>query len=212
MRPQPSNKPLENDAARAGLELPGRVNVPLFRTVIDQLADERRWVVLNLGAAFPQTINLLRPYRCRLDIANLAEEIDTVKPLLESEDSDGLASCIEQLLPDHPCEPTDVVFCWDFLNYMESSVMTQLMAAIAERCRPGALLHALIAYSQPLMQEQPGQFAPVDEGQLVCLSDAKPSRIAPRYSTEDLRRCMPGFSVDRVRLLGNGMQEYLFVR
>jgi len=35
-------------------------------------------------------------------------------------------------------------------------------------------------------------------------------RIAPRYSPEDLGQWMPAFSVERARLLANGMQEYLF--
>jgi hypothetical protein len=35
-------------------------------------------------------------------------------------------------------------------------------------------------------------------------------RPAPRYTPEDLARCMPRYSVERGRLLRNGMQEFLF--
>ena len=66
---------------------------------------------------------------------------------------------------------------------------------------------------RPTYPESPRiQEVPVDEGHLLNASTAKPSRIAPRYSTEDLRLCLPDFSIERVRLLGNGMQEYLFRR
>ena len=43
-------------------------------------------------------------------------------------------------------------------------------------------------------------------------STAQPGRErpAPRYSPEDLARCMPRYSVERGRLLRNGMQEFLF--
>ncbi len=102
------------------------------------------------------------------------------------------------------------MFCWDFLNYLERGALTALMASIAVRCRPGAFVHALIVYSERLMQQRPGQFAPVDERHLLNLSASKPVRSAPRYSPEDLRSCMPDYTVERVRLLSNGMQEYLF--
>jgi hypothetical protein len=38
----------------------------------------------------------------------------------------------------------------------------------------------------------------------------QPTRNAPRYTPEDLSQCMPRYSVERARLLRNGMQEYLF--
>ena len=96
------------------------------------------------------------------------------------------------------------------MNYLNRSALTALMAITAARCRPGAFVHALIVYSEPLMQQQPGQFAPVDDGHLQNLSAGKPARIAPRYSPDDLHTCMPNFTIERVRLLSNGMQEYLF--
>ena len=209
MRAPSSSKPLGAASARAEPEASAIVNASLFRTLIESLGEDRRWVVLNLAGAQPQTIKLLSRYRCRLDIADLADGIDA---LSESDDPDQLVIDVEEVLPAYPGEPTDVVLCWDFMNYMERSVLTAMMAIIAARCRSGALVHALISYSQPLMQERPGQFVPVDEGHLKNLAESKPSRYAPRYSTDDLRSCMPDFSVERVRLLGNGMQEYLFVR
>jgi hypothetical protein len=209
MRVHGSSNPLGAGSARPELETSAVVNVSLFSALVERLAEERRWVVLDLGAAQPQTIALLSPYRCRLDIGDIAEGVDG---LGDSGEEDQLSDDVAALLPAHPGELTDIVFCWDFLNYMDKSVMSALMANIAARCRPGALVHALIAYSQPLMQQRPGQFVPIDQGHLRDVSGEEPSRIAPRYSTEDLKACMPDFSVDRMRLLGNGMQEYLFLR
>ena len=200
------------DTASSGANMPGRVNVLLFRSLIRQLMEDRRWVILNLGAALPQTIDLVTPYRCRMDIANLADSIDKVNAPVDSEDPDHFTERVDALLPDHAGELTDAVFCWDFLNYLDRGVLTKLMSVIAGRCRRGALLHALIAYSHPLMEKVPGRFAPLDEGHLVSLANTAPSRISPRYSTDDLRACMTDFSVERVRLLSNGMQEYLFLR
>ncbi len=170
---------------------------------------DRRWVVLDLGAARPQTIKLLGRYRCRLDIANLEEGIET---LATASDSTETTDTVQSLLPSCGPEKTDITFCWDFLNYFERDALTSLMASIAARSRPGAFVHALIVYSENLMNDQPGKFVPVDEGCLLNEAKSAPSIVAPRYSTEDMNLCLPEFSIERARLLSNGMQEYLFRR
>ena len=183
------------------------INVPLFRSLIQALAEDRRWVVLDLGAARPQTIALLSRYRCRLDIADLGDAAETRAGQGESVHwaESGLS-----LRGIRSPEPTDIVFCWDFLNYLEPDQLTTLMASIATRCGSGALVHALIVYSDRRMQQWPGQWVPIDDGSLLNLSTAPPERRAPRYSHEDLRSSMPTYAIERVRLLANGMQEYLF--
>lgn len=207
MRAHRLSDPLGAATARAQHETPSTINVPLFRSLIEALAENRRWVVLDLGPARPQTIALLNGFRCRLDIADLG---DMVAAGVGREES---VQCVEPALPlggTRSQEPADMVFCWDFLNYLEPGPLATLMASVAARCRPGALVHALIVYSDRLMQQWPGQFVPTDAGSLRNLSTAAPARNAPRYSHEDLRSCMPGYAIERVRLLGNGMQEYLF--
>ncbi len=200
-----SSDPLGAATARAQFEAPATVNAPLLQSLISKLAEDRRWIILDLGAARPQTIELMNRFRCRLDIADLADTLDTLNA---AGDSDELSERAEALLPKRHAEPTDVVLCWDFLNYLERGVLSALMERVAARCRPGAFVHALIVYSER-MQPEPGQFAPVDDGHLLNLSRAKLERIAPRYSAEDLHACLPDYTVERVRLLGNGMQEYL---
>jgi len=206
MRAHSVSDPLGAATARVQFETPRTVNVPLFRSLIEVLDQDRRWVVLDLGPARPQTVALLGRFRCRLDIADLmlADSLaDTDDRVLAGE----LAAQLGAI--QHP-EPTDIALCWDFLNYLEPGQITTLMRSVAARCRPGALVHALIVYSDRLMQQCPAQLVPIDEGRLFNRSTAKPERIAPRYSPEELCNCMPGFSVERARLLTNGMQEYLF--
>lgn len=207
MRAHSVSDPLGAATARAQHETPSTINVPLFRSLIETFAEDRRWVVLDLGRARPQTIALLSRFRCRLDIADLGDTAEAWEGRGESVQCAEPALALEGI---QSREPTDVVFCWDFLNYLEPAALTTLMASIAARCRSGALVHALIVYSDRQMQQSPGQFAPIDEGRLLNLSTAKPERTAPRYSHEDLRLCMPGYATERVRLLANGMEEYLF--
>ena len=148
--------------------------------------------------------------RCCVEIADLAysggiDHLNTTKP------GPALTEAAESLFPNRlPDDAIDLVFCWDLPNYLTLSALSALMAAIGHRARPGALAHALIYYAEPDMPENPRRFVPTMDGELVDYSASSTATAAPRYSPEDLGRSMGRFVIDRARLLGNGMQEFLF--
>ena len=206
MRVNRLGEPQGAATARARHEKSTSISAPLFRSLTDQLAEDRRWVILDLGAAHPETLALLNGVRCRLDIADLTQDIERVSASIAGE-----ATSTAVTLPDvRDPEPADIVLCWDILNYLDRDALSALMAQIAARCRPGALVHALIVYSERVMHGRPGEYLPADAGTLLDSAPDAPEVLAPRYSTEALSQAMPDYTVDRVRLLSNGMQEYLF--
>jgi hypothetical protein len=186
---------------------PEALNAPLFHSLVDRLADGGRFVVLDLGAARTETVRLLGQYRCRLDIAELRDAVDT----LNAEESPRrLRELAEAALPARRRESTDLILCWDLINYLKRPALTAVMEAIAIRSRPGSLAHALVYYSARRMPQGPSCFVPLDEQRIANVGPPQPERDAPRYSPEDLAICMPRYAVDRARLLKNGMQEFLF--
>lgn len=196
------------DVVSRDVEPTRTVSVPLFNALIDSLAEDKRWVILDLGKARPQTIDLLSNFRCRVDVADLEEVV--VASLDWKNETVPAPDPVESLEAMPQTEQVDVTLTWDYLNYLSQPQITGLMTAIAKRSRPGALAHALIGYSGSVMARRPGLLAPLDEGRLIDLSTGTPDRPATRYSTEDLDRCSPGFMIERIRLLTSGMQEYLF--
>ncbi|MGI9219431.1 MAG: hypothetical protein ACR2QS_00175 [Woeseiaceae bacterium] len=84
------------------------------------------------------------------------------------------------------------------------------MAGVAARAASGTLVHALIVYADSHMPARPGNYAVLDDQQLIELSSYAQERAAPRYSPEDLQNCLAGFVMDRAALLSNGLQEFLF--
>ncbi len=183
------------------------LNAPLFHSVVDRLEDGGRWVVLDLGAARTETVALLSRFRCRLEIADLAEGVDSLNAEQTPQQQRSRA---EALLPARRREPTDIVFCWDLLNYLNRPALACLMEAIAARSRRGTLVHALVYYSARRMPARPSCFVPLDDQRLMNVAPQTAECDAPRYSPEDLALCMPRYEVDRARLLRNGMQEFLF--
>jgi hypothetical protein len=198
------------EARRVGQRLqagPEALNAPLFHSLMRRLEDGGRWVVLDLGAARGNTIQTFGHFRCRLDIVDLADGLEAVR---EETEPRVLRQRVESLLLPRAGEATDIVLCWDLINYLSEPALTAVMECIAVRCKPGALAHGLVYYSMRQMPERPGSFVPLEDQKLANLAPPGPERPAPRYSPEDLARCMPRYTVERGRLLRNGMQEFLF--
>jgi len=186
---------------------PVRFNAPLFHALIDRLETGSRCVVLDLGRARTQTVSLFSRYRCRLDVADLVDGLDSFS---SDPDPVRLQAQVEALLPTPHAESADAVLCWDVLNYLDRPALAALMSRVAVRCRPGALVHALIVYSATHMPARPGHFVPQEDHSLLDIALDRHVRAAPRYSPRDLTDALPAFTLERAMLLSNGMQEMLF--
>ena len=166
--------------------------------------------MLDFGTASTDMLALLGQSRTRAEIVDLAH-FGAIERLNTTELGPELAAVANSLLPSRrPDDAIDLVFCWDFLNYLNLDALCTLMGAIGHRARPGAFVHALIYYAERDMPEHPGRYVPTATGELVNLGEPGPKVPAPRYSPEELGRGMRPFVIDRARLLGNGMQEFLF--
>jgi hypothetical protein len=200
-------EPLGAATARAEIEHAPTVRAPLFYSLIQRMAAGQRWVVLDLGPARNETIALLGQFRCRLDIADLNQDLDRLDPALSLAQLQGL---VEAALPRRHAESADLVLCWDLLNYLPRPLLDAVMSQVAARVKPGAYAHALIAYSDRTVAERPGQFFPVSAEQLCNPVRQGRERPAIRHAPADLTASAPGLTIERAVLMANGMQEYLF--
>ena len=191
------------------LPAPGPVEfrVPLFAAIVERMFDGDRWVVLDLGTSQGRTVELLSQFRCRMDIADLPAVLDQIR---SADEETPLEPIVDAALPGRGDEPTDLVLCWDLLNYLEPRGMRALMNCLVARSRPGTLMHGLIIYTGTHMPARPGAYYPVMQDRLVNLPATLDERRAPRYSPKALEKYMQGFRAEKVRLLNNGMQEFLF--
>lgn len=183
------------------------LNAPLFRGLLQGMEDDARRVVLDLGPARSATVATFGRFRCRLEITDLG---DAIESLNAAEGPDELRARLVALLPPRRREATDVVLCWDLLNYLEPPALKGLMEEVQQRLRPGSLVHALIAYSTPRMPARPQHIVPTDDYRLVHAPVTSEERPARRYTPDELGRLMGGYVVERAMLLKNGMQEFLF--
>lgn len=186
---------------------PGALKAPLFGSLVGKLADEKRWVILDLGSAHSEIIELFSRYRCSLDIADLPTSLETLRQVDEPELLQALA---DKLIPRRKDEKVDLVLCWDLLNYLEPEAIGTLMATVATRARPGTLVHMLISFSSMHMPAQPCRYGVAGADQLVQYRVTTAQCHAPQYPPKTLEEQLPAFDLERAMLLRNGMQEYLF--
>lgn len=189
---------------------PVAFHAPLFHDLVTGLDETQRHIVLDLGTASTGMLALLGRCRCRVEILDLAffGGIDQLKAM---ETRSELANAANALVPNPlPGEPFDLVFCWDLPNYLTLEALSALMTAIGRRARPGALAHVLIVYAEHEMAKEPGRYVPNADAELIDRNARRASIEAPQYSPADLGSNMGPFVLDRARLLGNGMQEFLF--
>jgi predicted TPR repeat methyltransferase len=200
----------QNGAAGPGESVNAEpLNAPLFRSLVERLEEGERAVILDLGPAQPATVSLFSNFRCRLEIADIAEGLSSLDE--EDETPEALRNKAESLLPERRDEPTDLVLCWDLLNYLNPPALKALMTCVAERGRPGMKAHALIAYSASRMPATPNRYAPTKDYRLKVLPTTSREIDSPRYTPETLGQRLPHYRRERAMLLRNGMQEYLFV-
>ena len=184
----------------------GGVNAPLFRRLLELQSADRRAVVLDLGPARMETVALFSQFRCRLEFADLGDGLDALNA---ETDRLLLRQITEAALPRRRQEAPDIVLCWDLLNYLQRPALAALMARVAARSRPGTLVHALITYSAARMPARPDRYAALSDGRLMIQRTTSAECAAPRYTPEDLRNCLPDYTVESAMLLKNGMQEFL---
>jgi len=192
--------------SRTATAQPKQFNAPLFRSLMERINDGGRWVVLDLGAARSRTVALLSQYHCRLDVADLIDDVDGLNA---EADPAGLRHAAERMLPSPRAEATDAVLCWDILNYLKPPALNALMSRVAARGRPGTFVHALMVYSEPHMAARPGQFGLLEDHGLIDTAYSRREREAQRYTLSELTDHLPGYSIERAMLLTNGMQEIL---
>lgn len=186
---------------------PETFRAPLLGTVLERMTEGGRWVVMDLGSSQRRVLERFADIRCRMHIIDLPESLTW---LAETDSEGELLHDPVEILPADDGEPVDLVLCWDLINYCTPPMLDRLIAALAPRLAPRALLHGLIVYTETHMPDHPNAYGPGDNDELICMPTSEQRIKAPRWTPKGLEKHMRGFRSEEAKLLNNGMQEYLF--
>lgn len=181
---------------------PARFDLPLLRGWFEK-ADASPHAILDFGVVQPHLVGRMQRFGGKLRVMDIGtSDLKNVQ----------LVDRLQNEIPRHSAQQFDLILTWDFVNFFDSNQIQLLDAVLADTAARNARMHALIYSAKPEMPAKPARFSIRDSFNVTLGTDNGPTIKAPRYSPKFLEKWMTNFKVDRSRLLGNGMQEYLFQR
>ena len=180
----------------------------VLNVVYHQLHPERKYHILDLGAASGSNVDFFSQFRCKIHIEDLYQTLSSFD-FLSPEDGFSYDVVYDYLLPYGRNTSFDLIFAWDLFNYMEEAEVHHLVLYLGKFCRTGTLLFSLISTSKHI-PESPTKFKILDQEHLQYEISSPVLRPGPRYQQTDLTRLMPHFRICNSFLLRNGFKEYLF--
>jgi SAM-dependent methyltransferase len=171
---------------------------------LSEFQERRAEDALDLGAISGEKLRLLAPFARRVSFDNFP---GCTADLLAADDvpsADEL--CTSLRLPG----PFDLVFLWDFLDYIDRGSLRPFLQKIAEACRPGALVYFLVSQTR-FVPATPSVLDVRPPDQLVFRNEPW-TRTSSRHPPQVVKEMMPRFEIRKLFLLKNGIQEHVFVR
>lgn len=191
--------------------------------LLEELGEDRKYGVLDLGPAHGATVDYFSQYSCKLTIADLYHSLMAYRaepgverppgraeePEDEAEAAAERVRVFEQLLPYDGDTRFDLILAWDLLNYLEPEEIGAIGQRLASFSYGKTKLFAMIAMHKEI-PARPCAFKIRDAETLEYEALAQRTRPAPRHTEPALQRLMTGFDVASTCVLRNGLQEYVF--
>lgn len=115
---------------------------------------------------------------------------------------------IDDLLAYCP-ESIDVLLFWDIMDYLSLETIEKLMQRFGALMRPGGLLYAMVA-QQRYIPAEPAVIDVLQEDRLR-FQYGRLDREGRHFAPKQLEQRMPGFRIEKLYLMQNGVQEHLFL-
>ena len=182
--------------------------------IFQHMGEERKYHILDLGPPTQENVTLFSKPNVKFYIDDLRGNLSSSRPDLEF----GVSSLralkfsateLSQLLPYSPDTRFDVILLWDLLNYFNETSIEALISHLGQFCRRGALLYFLTSTHRE-MPTRPARMYFQNKNQVKYSSQSPIEECSPRYSPKHLEQIMSGFTISRLYLLANGLQEHLF--
>lgn len=173
--------------------------------VCQQLSEEQGRNLVDLGAAFTGNYEVLSRNGTRV-------YLDTSDTSLRSRIIEGRElppAELDALTAFYPGK-IDAVLFWDILDHLSLDSIESVMRGFAKLMRRGGLVYAMVT-QQLYMPAAPAVIEVIQENLLRFQYDTPIDRQAPQYAPRTLESHMPGFLIDKLYLLQNGVQEHLFL-
>ena len=183
---------------------------PGLELVARQIARVQRSDILDLGSPCRANVDYLSQFPCVLHIADIARALADDPEMSAPEEERDVEGVIERLTAYEDKIRFDAIFAWDLFDYLDLATLRAIARRVGRHCRTGTLLYLTMSNGETIPDE-PGRYTIVDEQHLRFERMGVGTRSGVTHSPSRLERIMPGFRLQHSFLLGNQMQDYLFV-
>ncbi len=179
----------------------------LFPALVKKINTDRRLSVLEIGPAFPETIEFFSQYKCRLHFAAMYTD-----PVLQTQSGeyteDELAEQITQTLGFPKGTRFDLCLFWDFLNYLDDKALRAFNTAIRPFLHKSTRAHAFTV--RTLNTSFSNQQYGIAEAHMFSIRPrmGKQARTFP-HTQAILVNLLSCFDIDQGMLLPDGRLEVL---
>lgn len=166
--------------------------------------------VLDLGPMAASTFSFFSSHACKIHFENLNDFIEENLQATDAEKVDKLGQFLTQYKTH---QKFDVIFTWDYLNYLSPECFKLLMKHLEPYCKPDTLVH-LIRYTGHKIPLTPSHYRVQD--QYLTQVDAVAEMIEhnQKQSVIRLLQSLPEFELQHSLIGKDGMQpwitEYVF--
>ena len=175
----------------------------LLPFLFENVEEDQRLTVLNIGPALPETVSFFSRYRCRLHFADLFAEL----PIDPDDDPDTpLVRRFERMLALPADTRFDICLFWDLFNFLDADAIRALMEALAPSLHGGTRGHGFALHNVRMPQSKL-LFAISGDQELAVRH--RPAAL-PGYSPHPqsrLKELLDGFTIVRSVLLADSRLE-----
>ena len=183
---------------------------PALELVARHIARVQHSDILDLGSPCRGNIDYLSQFPCMLHIGDIARALADDPEMSAPDEERDVEGVIERLTAYADNLRFDVIFAWDLFDYLDLATLHAIVRRVGRHCRTGTLLYLTISNGETIPDE-PGRFTIVDEQHFRFERMGVGTRGGVKHSPIGLERIVPGFRLQHSFLLGNQMQDYLFV-
>jgi hypothetical protein len=187
----------------AALIQPSKLLSGLFRDI----DEDRRLMVLHIGAAAPETLDFFARYRCRLHVNDLFQKL----PFSPGEESEAGASLEQQFASELQFSPDtqfDICLFWDFFNYLDAAGISALLSVLAPHLHASSMAHGFAIHNRKAAQVNQ-RYGISDHDALSVRQRTSPLPGYTPHSQNELKTMLHCFNLDRQVLLTDSRLELL---
>lgn len=185
------------------------VRSPGLQTIVAALPSDGSCRVLDLGPAIGDNVTFISSISEALQIVDLFGVGSTEGEAEYAAVDSGLATLRKLDRTKH--RSFHLVFTWNMFDYLPEARAGEVLEALGNLCRPGALLHTIVNATDT-MPDIPTRYRILGDDRLACEPVTSDRRGAPNLPPATVERLLRGFHVEHSFVLRHGVREYVAMR